>query len=132
MDICPRREQVVQSQIPRSLGGFGLRCMAQACVVAYIVSQVKASNVVRISNPPDLSLQIGFVSPRSDRSGCLRQKTQWGRGPVQLLFGKSHGLAALESQKQRLGARTGTGFFLGRPLETQDSFGAEAVPVERT
>jgi hypothetical protein len=58
LDVRPRPEQVQQAQLPRSLGGFGLRRMELACVPAYLASQVKACNVVKAVVPLDFPQQI--------------------------------------------------------------------------
>ena len=58
LDVKPLPEQVMQAQLPRSLGGFGLRCMELACIPAYLASQVKACNVVKAVMPLDFPQQI--------------------------------------------------------------------------
>ena len=58
LDVKPSPEQVAQAQLPRSLGGMGFRPMQDACVPAYLVSQVKACNVVKAVVPLDFPEQI--------------------------------------------------------------------------
>jgi hypothetical protein len=44
MDMSPMAAQVQQAQLPRSLGGVGLRRMELACVPAYIMTQIKGGS----------------------------------------------------------------------------------------
>jgi hypothetical protein len=62
MHMMPIAAQVQQAQLPRSLGGAGLRRMEQACISAYIITHVKTCRVVRVSDPPDMPLQISLFN----------------------------------------------------------------------
>lgn len=58
LHMSPLPAQIEQVQLPRSLGGAGLRRMELACIPAYLASQVKARNVANVANPSDLFTQI--------------------------------------------------------------------------
>ncbi len=58
LDVKPLPEQVMQARLPRSLGGFGLRRMEQACIPTYLASQVKTCNVVKAVMPLDFPQQL--------------------------------------------------------------------------
>ena len=55
-DLSALQEE--QVQLPKRLGGFGLRPTGLACVPIYIVSQIKARNTVKCSFPSDLPQHI--------------------------------------------------------------------------